>query len=377
VYKRQVAYGAADFLKETWNDNYFVAVCNKTGGIAVYNPDKNLFISPLADGPIRFIDSLDGKHMNIERVTHFGRTFSIIRVPYAFKLLMQELQSINVKMRIVTEDNIDQFECMQFSKTVKLRLQEDLLVKETEDKESKKKAKESDEKESEDKELDDKEDKEDKELENKESENKESENKESENKESELIQLKIKESLPNEESSINEEFFKPSQDSIQHTETKTYNVGDAVHFKGDFKHSRVWMIEEFDKGFAILKTEDIEGLDNSRKVVPLDDIVHVLQETLLNPPQKGGADTEMLPKGFSPVFNIVTGNDNKIEAPPSINMTQKNEAESFADNLVKDDNTFVGGTFSSPKKETDFNKPLIKSDKQLMSGGAIVIKKLS
>ncbi len=354
-----VAYGAADFLKETWNDNYFVAVCNKTGGIAVYNPDKNLFISPLADGPIRFIDSLDGKHMNIERVTHFGRTFSIIRVPYAFKLLMQELQSINVKMRIVTEDNIDQFECMQFSKTVKLRLDEELLVKESEKKELM--VKESEEKES-----------------LKESEEKESEEKESlnENKESE-VKKSLQESLkerPVDEMSINEDYFKPDQESIQHTETKTYNVGDAVHFKGDFKHSRVWLIEEFDKGFAILKTEDVEGLENSRKVVPLDDIVHVIQETLLAPPQTGG-DVNELPKGFAPVFNIVTGNDNKIETPTRDMSPKKGGGVSFDDNSGKED-TLFGGT-SSVDKETDFNKPLIKSDKQLMSGGAIVIKKLS
>jgi DNA-directed RNA polymerase beta subunit len=311
--------------------------------------------------------------MNIERVTHFGRTFSIIRVPYAFKLLMQELQSINVKMRIVTEDNIDQFECMQFSKTVKLRLEEDLLVKESEKKVSestekeslKKDSEESDEKESEDKEY------------SKESETKESETKESESKESE-DQKSLQESLkerPKDETSINEDYFKPNQESVQHTETKTYNVGDAVHFKGDFKHSRVWMIEEFDKGFAILKTEDIEGLENSRKVVPLDDIVHVLQETLLAASQTGGADKELL-KGFAPVFNIVTGNDNKIESPSRDMFKKKGGGVSFDDNALTDD-TLMGGGTSSVDKESVFSKPLIKSDKQLMSGGAIVIKKLS
>lgn len=368
-----VAYGAADFLKETWNDNYFVAVCNKTGGIAVYNPDKNLFISPLADGPIRFIESLDGKHMNIERVTHFGRTFSIIRVPYAFKLLMQELQAMNVKMRIVTEDNIDQFECMQFSKTVKLRLEEDLLVKESEKKElivKESKEKESVKEETEEKESV-KEETDDKDTESSKDLLKESE-KEKESEVNKSLQESLKE-RPVDETSINEDYFKPNKESVQHTETKTYNVGDAVHFKGDFKHSRVWLIEEFDKGFAILKTEDIEGLENSRKVVPLDDIVHVLQETLLAATQSGGADNELV-KGFAPVFNIVTGNDNKIEAPSS---PKKGGGVSFDDNSVKDDHFISGGTSTVDKETADFNKPLIKSDKQLMSGGAIVIKKLS
>ena len=53
--------------------------------------------------------------MNIETVSKFGRSFSVIEVPYSFKLLVQELQAINVQMRIITEDNIDQIENMSFS----------------------------------------------------------------------------------------------------------------------------------------------------------------------------------------------------------------------------------------------------------------------
>ena len=35
------------------------------------------------------------KYINISK---FGRNFSIIRVPYAFKLLMQELTTMNVQI---------------------------------------------------------------------------------------------------------------------------------------------------------------------------------------------------------------------------------------------------------------------------------------
>ena len=38
----------------------------------------------------------------------YGKDFSIVRVPYAFKLLMQELTTMNVQMRIITEQNVDQ-----------------------------------------------------------------------------------------------------------------------------------------------------------------------------------------------------------------------------------------------------------------------------
>jgi hypothetical protein len=118
-----VAHGTVSMLTESMmerSDKYFMAVCNKTGLIAVYNPDKNLFMSPMADGPLQFSGSLAEDNMAVERVTKHGRDFSIVRVPYALKLLIQELQTINVVMRIITDENIDQIENMSFSKHVLL-----------------------------------------------------------------------------------------------------------------------------------------------------------------------------------------------------------------------------------------------------------------
>jgi hypothetical protein len=51
-------------------------------------------------------------------MTKFGRSFSIVRIPYCLKLLMQELIVMNVQMRIITEDNIDQLPSMSYSKNV-------------------------------------------------------------------------------------------------------------------------------------------------------------------------------------------------------------------------------------------------------------------
>jgi hypothetical protein len=113
-----ISHGASAFLQESMmerGDKYKIAICNTTGMIAIYNPAKNLFMSPMADGPIRFTDNIDTSKMNIETVSKFGRSFSVIEVPYSFKLLVQELQAINVQMRIITEDNIDQIESMSFS----------------------------------------------------------------------------------------------------------------------------------------------------------------------------------------------------------------------------------------------------------------------
>jgi DNA-directed RNA polymerase II subunit RPB2 len=115
-----IAHGAAHFLSESFlvrGDEYYMAVCNKTGAISVYNKNKNLFLSPFADGPIHFYNTIDGK-MNIENITRFGRSFSILRIPYALKLLIQELQVMNVQMRLITDDNVDQLVSMSYSKNI-------------------------------------------------------------------------------------------------------------------------------------------------------------------------------------------------------------------------------------------------------------------
>ena len=120
-----MAHGATAFLNDAYmtrGDEHFIAICNKTGSIAIYNESLNLFLSPLADGPIKFDDTLKGGK-NIVNISRFGRSFSVIRVPYTFKLLVQELQIMNVQMRIITDTNVDQLTNMCFSKNVNMLLQ--------------------------------------------------------------------------------------------------------------------------------------------------------------------------------------------------------------------------------------------------------------
>jgi hypothetical protein len=105
-----MGHGMSYFLNESYmvrGDEYFMAVCNKTGAIAVYNPERNLFLSPFADGPLVFSTSKDGEQV-LDAFSLYGRSFSLLRIPYALKLMMQELQVLNIQMRIITEDNVDQ-----------------------------------------------------------------------------------------------------------------------------------------------------------------------------------------------------------------------------------------------------------------------------
>jgi DNA-directed RNA polymerase II subunit RPB2 len=126
-----IGYGASMFLQEsmlTRGDEYYMAICNSTGSIAIYNHVKNIYISPMCDGPLRFEESPDinskfitsnNSGIDISRIREgriYGKSFSIIRIPYAFKLLMQELHTMNIQMKIITEDNIDQLTNVAMSK---------------------------------------------------------------------------------------------------------------------------------------------------------------------------------------------------------------------------------------------------------------------
>ena len=127
-----LAHGATCFLNESMmerGDKYYMAVCNQSGMLAIYNPTKNLFMSPMAEGPLKFLDqdlattSATDPGLRVETVTRFGRDFSVVEIPYALKLLIQELQTINIQLRIITEDNIDQLENLSY-KTIRDSAQE-------------------------------------------------------------------------------------------------------------------------------------------------------------------------------------------------------------------------------------------------------------
>jgi hypothetical protein len=62
--------------------------------------------------------------MNIKTLTRFGRSFSLLKIPYSFKLLIQELLVLNVQMRLITDDNVDQLMNMSYSTNINKLLQD-------------------------------------------------------------------------------------------------------------------------------------------------------------------------------------------------------------------------------------------------------------
>ena len=90
-----LAHGVSSFCKERMfdvSDKYSVHVCKKCGMIAAYNDGNNNRISSNTDFTIHLCKTCGNK-----------TDFALVNMPYAYKLLSQELQTINVVPRIITE----------------------------------------------------------------------------------------------------------------------------------------------------------------------------------------------------------------------------------------------------------------------------------
>jgi len=90
-----IAHGISRFCRERMydvSDKYSTHVCNKCGLIASYNDGKKNRMYDTADFSVHFCKTCDN-HTD----------FSKVEIPYAYKLMSQELQTINVVPRIITE----------------------------------------------------------------------------------------------------------------------------------------------------------------------------------------------------------------------------------------------------------------------------------
>jgi DNA-directed RNA polymerase II subunit RPB2 len=78
------AHGSFQFLKERLmecSDNYRVFVCKNCGNMATVNPEKNIYSCK-----------------NCKNINHFAE----VRIPYAAKLLLQEIQTMGVGTKFIT-----------------------------------------------------------------------------------------------------------------------------------------------------------------------------------------------------------------------------------------------------------------------------------
>ena len=104
------AHGVATFLQESMmkrGDATEFWICNGCGRIPIYNEAENLFVCSTCDGPLTF-SGLEADTMTMQLPTKQSRaSFSKIAMPYAMKLLDQELTSfMNAGFRFVTESSM-------------------------------------------------------------------------------------------------------------------------------------------------------------------------------------------------------------------------------------------------------------------------------
>jgi DNA-directed RNA polymerase II subunit RPB2 len=396
-----ISHGASEFLRESMmerGDKYFMAICNITGMISVYNPSKNLFMSPMADGPIKFVGSLDNQSMRIENVTKFGRDFSLICVPYSFKLLVQELQTANVQLRLITEDNIEQLENMSYSKNIEKLLYADkfdakLLVSQI-NKDLMKPAGNVIQ------------------TDNFSSpvspdspfyikENKYQQTPEYISYEPNSLTPFGFPETPSESTPLEGEspLFSPTSPEMPPPEinndllseqAQKYKTGDEIFFRGDSILNRRWTVSRVGDRMLTIETDNLENLATGEniKVVTADEIIPYDPNLISDQPQVGG---NIIPPYFNPSPNMASQSQPMMYGGgmPAINFAPQfkimnggndfsteptaTSADSFSTNQIGDTPQFIGGGIEKPKSPE--NQDQEKSS--VLDFGKLLIQKLN
>jgi DNA-directed RNA polymerase II subunit RPB2 len=101
-----LAHGITDFLQESMmkrSDGTAFWICNGCGTIPIVNEAEGLFVCPACDGPIDYQGVTAETISLVLPVGKSRTTFSKVEMPYALKLLDQELQTfMNAGFRFVT-----------------------------------------------------------------------------------------------------------------------------------------------------------------------------------------------------------------------------------------------------------------------------------
>jgi DNA-directed RNA polymerase II subunit RPB2 len=109
-----LAHGGSAFLQESLmkrSDGTEMWLCNGCGTIPIFNELQGLFLCPMCDGPIK--DNYTGKTADTLTLTLPVRqsrtTFSRVEIPYALKLMEQELTRGCYQIRFLTDKDARSF----------------------------------------------------------------------------------------------------------------------------------------------------------------------------------------------------------------------------------------------------------------------------
>ena len=104
------AHGISRFLRESLMeraDKSEIRFCSGCGTVPIFNERQNLFVCPLCDGPVKYMGTTAQNMELLPTTARSLATTKIVEMPYATKLLADELQTyMNMGIRILTEDSI-------------------------------------------------------------------------------------------------------------------------------------------------------------------------------------------------------------------------------------------------------------------------------
>jgi DNA-directed RNA polymerase II subunit RPB2 len=113
-----IAHGVSGFLRESMmerSDGTTFVVCNGCGTIPIYNEKDSLYICSMCDGPVKYIGETATNLEILEPTKRSLVSFSRVAIPYAVKLLDQELTTfMNIGMRYATERDLRKFRAPRF-----------------------------------------------------------------------------------------------------------------------------------------------------------------------------------------------------------------------------------------------------------------------
>jgi DNA-directed RNA polymerase II subunit RPB2 len=108
-----IAHGVTDFFQESMmkrSDAAEMWICNGCGTLPIFNESQALFVCPMCDGPLTFQGDTEEDLTLVLPVKKSRVTFSKVHIPYAMKLLDQELITyMNGGFRFLTEKTARQF----------------------------------------------------------------------------------------------------------------------------------------------------------------------------------------------------------------------------------------------------------------------------
>jgi DNA-directed RNA polymerase II subunit RPB2 len=364
-----LSHGISSFLQESMmerSDKYEMAICNQTGMIAIYNASRNLLFSPNIDGPIVYSKSLQSENptlanIQIQPISKFGKSFSIVQVPYSLKVLIQELRTINVNVQLITEDNVQQIYNMRNSKNIDLLLHKSdaspqMIVKQLE---VIKKVEPLTEKYK----LD-------------EPPIQLSEDLEESFKQMDLESLPELEPLEGEPMSNEGPEGEPMSNEgpegepiFGGSEPINLMIGGKVRYKGDKEPDREWIIQKIQNGHYVIDTNDFRGLDLKQSVqVVKPEELYVSYEP--NIPMNSIISSNSLPLhvptenpsqiNFAPVIKIFQGDGSDMSQEGSDLASLPPLSPSITPSITQPMSPQNEETIPDQMKEIDFSKPIIK-----------------